>query len=70
MKRPADRSICVRCAGAAIGRIWLVALAAAIAMLFSEVGSAHEVRPAYLSVRDEAPNEFRTIDGSIIEGTG
>ena len=68
MKRPADRSICVRCAGAAIGRIWLVALAAAIAMLFSEVGSAHEVRPAYLSVQEEAPNEFSVLFKTPMQG--
>jgi hypothetical protein len=41
--------------------VWLVVLAAAIAMLSAAAASAHEVRPAYLSVQEEAPNEFSVL---------
>jgi hypothetical protein len=37
-------------------------------MLFSETASAHEVRPAYLSVQEEAPNEFSVLFKTPMQG--
>jgi hydrogenase/urease accessory protein HupE len=48
--------------------VWLIVLAAAIAMLFSGVASAHEVRPAYLSLQEQAPNEFNVLFKTPMQG--
>ena len=53
---------------AAIGYLWPIVLAAAIALLLSERASAHEVRPAYLSVQEEAPNEFSVLFKTPMQG--
>ena len=36
----------------------VLAVAIAIVLLIPQFASAHEVRPAYLSIQEEAPNEF------------
>lgn len=61
-------SALARGADAAMQCVRLVVLTAAIAMLFSEVASAHEVRPAYLSVREEAPNAFSVLFKTPMQG--
>jgi hydrogenase/urease accessory protein HupE len=48
--------------------VWLIVLAAAIAMLFSPPASAHEVRPAYLSLEEQAPNEFSVLFKTPMQG--
>jgi hydrogenase/urease accessory protein HupE len=48
--------------------IRLVVLAAAIAVLFPVVASAHEVRPASLSIQEEAPNEFSVLFKTPMQG--
>jgi hypothetical protein len=53
---------------ATIDNIMLVAMAAAFAMLITGVASAHEVRPAYLSVQQEAPNEFSVLFKTPMQG--
>ena len=37
-------------------------------LLFSDSASAHEVRPAYLSVQEEAPNEFSVLFKTPMQG--
>ncbi|WP_413468587.1 HupE/UreJ family protein [Mesorhizobium muleiense] len=49
-------------------RVRLVVLTAAIAVLFPLVTSAHEVRPAYLSVQEDAPNEFSVLLKTPMQG--
>ena len=63
MSRQVDRR-----AHAAIGYLWTVVLAAAIAMFLSVGASAHEVRPAYLSVQEDAPNEFSVLFKTPMQG--
>ncbi|SIT57894.1 conserved membrane hypothetical protein [Mesorhizobium prunaredense] len=46
---------------------WLL-LTAAVAMPFSLTASAHEVRPAYLSVEEHAPNEFSVLFKTPMRG--
>ncbi|KQW54861.1 MULTISPECIES: HupE/UreJ family protein [Ensifer] len=60
-------SLFVREACSAARLVWLVALTVA-AMLFSEAAFAHEVRPAYLSIREEAPNELRVLFKTPMQG--
>ena len=49
---------------------WLrrIVLAAAMSMLLAGVASAHEVRPAYLSVREDAPNDFSVLFKTPMQG--
>ena len=49
---------------------WLrrIVLAAAMSMLLAGVASAHEVRPAYLSVREDAPNDFSVLLKTPMQG--
>ncbi|MCF6110868.1 HupE/UreJ family protein [Mesorhizobium muleiense] len=61
-------SALVRGADAAMQRVRLVVLTAAIAVLFPLVTSAHEVRPAYLSVQEDAPNEFSVLLKTPMQG--
>ena len=68
MSRQVERPLLVRRARAAIGYLWPFVLAAAIALLLSERASAHEVRPAYLSVQEEAPNEFSVLFKTPMQG--
>jgi hypothetical protein len=68
MRRQAARSVLVRGARAATERVRLIVLAAAVAMLFSPLASAHEVRPAYLSVQEEASNEFSVLFKTPMQG--
>ncbi|MGX5805965.1 HupE/UreJ family protein [Bradyrhizobium sp. Arg314] len=49
-------------------RVALVMLAAAIIVLLPAAASAHEVRPAYLSVQEEAPNEFSVLFKTPMQG--
>ena len=49
------------------GCVWLIALTVA-AMLFSKAAFAHEVRPAYLSVQEEAPNELSVLFKTPMQG--
>ncbi|WP_192179875.1 HupE/UreJ family protein [Mesorhizobium amorphae] len=46
----------------------LVVLAVAVAMLFPLIATAHEVRPAYLSLQEEAPNEFSVLLKTPMQG--
>ena len=46
----------------------MLVLAAAIVMLVPQSASAHEVRPAYLSVQEEAPNEFSVLFKTPMQG--
>ena len=48
--------------------ILLIAMAAAFAMLIAGIASAHEVRPAYLSVEEGAPNEFSVLFKTPMQG--
>jgi len=68
MKRPAERSAFIRLGCAATECIRLFAFAAALATLFSQVAAAHEVRPAYLSVQEEAANEFSVLFKTPMQG--
>lgn len=61
-------STLVRDARAAMECVRLVVLTAAIAMLVPLVASAHEVRPAYLSVQEDAPNEFSVLLKTPMQG--
>ena len=63
-----DRSALVHRAHAAIGHLWPVVIAAGIAMFLYASASAHEVRPAYLSVQEEAPNEFSILFKTPMQG--
>jgi hypothetical protein len=51
-----------------MARIRLAAMAAAVAMLVPGLACAHEVRPAYLSVQEEAPNEFSVLFKTPMQG--
>jgi hydrogenase/urease accessory protein HupE len=53
---------------AAVKRMWLALLAAAMAMQLTAIAAAHEVRPAYLSVHEEAPNEFSILFKTPMQG--
>ena len=68
MSRQVERPLIVRRARAAIGYLWPLVLAAAIALLLSERASTHEVRPAYLSVEEEAPNLFSVLFKTPMQG--
>ena len=68
MNRQVDQSARVRHAGGAMGYLWTVVLAAAILVLVSGGASAHEVRPAYLSVQEEATNEFSVLFKTPMQG--
>jgi hydrogenase/urease accessory protein HupE len=66
MSRRVDRSVFVRGSYAA-GCVWLFALMLAAA-LFSQAASAHEVRPAYLSIQEGAPNEYSVLFKTPMQG--
>jgi hydrogenase/urease accessory protein HupE len=51
-----------------IENMLLIAMAATFAMLITGVASAHEVRPAYLSVQEDAPNEFSVLFKTPMQG--
>ncbi|AEG56942.1 HupE/UreJ family protein [Sinorhizobium meliloti] len=67
MSRRADRSVFARAGYAAVVCVWLFVLMVT-ATLFSEAASAHEVRPAYLSIREEAPNEYSVLFKTPMRG--
>ena len=48
--------------------LWHIVLAAAVSMLLAGVASAHEVRPAYLSVQEDAPNDFSVLFKTPMQG--
>ena len=66
MSRHVEVALLIR--RAAIGYLWAIVLAVAIALLLSERASAHEVRPAYLSIQEEAPNEFSVLFKTPMQG--
>ncbi|WP_208249935.1 HupE/UreJ family protein [Rhizobium sp. T1470] len=67
MSGRAQRSVLVRaCEGTA--SVWLIVLTLAAAMLFWVAAFAHEVRPAYLSIREEASNEFNVLFKTPMQG--
>ena len=68
MRRLAKGSTLVLGPRAALGCVRLVALTAAIAALFCEAAYSHEVRPAYLSLKEEAPNEFSVLFKTPMQG--
>ncbi|WP_085028705.1 HupE/UreJ family protein [Ensifer aridi] len=67
MSRRADRPLFERARYAAAGYVWLFALMIGAA-LFSQAASAHEVRPAYLSIQEEAPNEYSVLFKTPMRG--
>ncbi|WP_246724959.1 HupE/UreJ family protein [Rhizobium ruizarguesonis] len=66
MSALAQRSMLVRAVRIGTALVWLIVLAAA--MLFSVSVSAHEVRPAYLSIQEDAPNDFSVIFKTPMQG--
>ena len=68
MRRLAKWFALVRGARAALECVRLVVLTAAIAVLFCEVAYSHEVRPAYLSLKEEASNEFSVLFKTPMQG--
>lgn len=68
MRRLANWSALARVARAALECARLVVLTAAVAALFCEVAYSHEVRPAYLSLNEEAPNEFSVLFKTPMQG--
>ena len=46
----------------------VLAVAIAIVLLIPQFASAHEVRPAYLSIQEEAPNEFSVLFKTPMQG--
>ncbi|WP_348625627.1 HupE/UreJ family protein [Mesorhizobium sp. L103C119B0] len=58
----------VRVVRAAMQCVRLAVLTACIAMLVPLVAAAHEVRPAYLSVQEDAPNEFSVLLKTPMQG--
>ena len=53
---------------AAMECVRLAVLTACVAMLVPLIASAHEVRPAYLSVYEDAPNEFSVLLKTPMQG--
>jgi HupE / UreJ protein len=47
---------------------WLLVVAALLATLIAGVAGAHEVRPAYLSLQEEGPSEFRVLFKTPMQG--
>jgi hypothetical protein len=68
MNRQVDQSARVRHVGGAICYLWTVMLAAAIPVLVSGGTFAHEVRPVYLSVQEDAPNDFSVLFKTPMQG--
>jgi HupE / UreJ protein len=68
MRRAFERSVLAPAVRAVIENILLIAMAAAFAMLITGIASAHEVRPAYLSVEEGAPNEFSVLFKTPMQG--
>ena len=68
MNRQIDQSAHVRHVVSAIGYLWTVMLAIAVSVLVSGGASAHEARPAYLSVQEEATNEFSVLFKTPMQG--
>jgi hypothetical protein len=50
------------------GRLWRHSFAIAVAFLVAVPVSAHEVRPAYLSLQEEAPGEFSVLFKTPMQG--
>lgn len=69
MSRLAARVAGYRDARAALLRwLWRIVLAAAMSMLLAAGASAHEVRPAFLSIQEEAPNDFSVLFKTPMQG--
>jgi hydrogenase/urease accessory protein HupE len=68
MRQRGERSVLGQRAHAATAWPWLLMLAAVIATLAPVAASAHEVRPAYLSVQEVAPNEFSVLFKTPMQG--
>lgn len=68
MRRLAKWPDFVRGGRSAVECVRLVLLTAAIAALFCEAAYSHEVRPAYLSLKEEAPNEFSVLFKTPMQG--
>ncbi|CAH2402999.1 HupE/UreJ family protein [Mesorhizobium ventifaucium] len=69
MSRPAHRVADSRAGRVALfGWLSWLALVAATAIVLTQHASAHEVRPAYLSVQEEAPNEFSVLFKTPMRG--
>jgi hypothetical protein len=58
----------LRVVQAAMECVRLAVLTAGMAMLVPLVAAAHEVRPAYLSVQEDAPNEFSVLFKTPMQG--
>ncbi len=67
MTRRAQRSERVRAVCEGTVSVWLIALTV-VAALYSVAAVAHEVRPAYLSILEEAPNEFDVLFKTPTQG--
>lgn len=68
MRRPGEPSVLGQRAHAATAWLWLVVMAAVITMLVPMAAFAHEVRPSYLSVQEDAPNEFSVLFKTPMQG--
>ena len=68
MRDQAEQSMLAPRSCAALGYVWLVALGAVITATLTDGASAHEVRPAYLSVQEVAPNEFSVLFKTPMQG--
>ncbi|MDW9368848.1 HupE/UreJ family protein [Sinorhizobium meliloti] len=66
MSPQVTRSVLARVAFAAT--VWLLLLTVAAAVLSAKAASAHEVRPAYLSIQEVAPNEFSVLFKTPMRG--
>ena len=69
MSRQAELASLIRRGRADIGRLLSLLLAATVVFLLPhQAASAHEVRPAYLSVQEDAPNEFSVLFKTPMQG--
>ena len=69
MNRQTELTSFIRRRGAEIGQLLLLVLAAALTSLLPpQPAFAHEVRPAFLSVQEEAPNEFSVLFKTPMQG--
>ncbi|WP_026617506.1 HupE/UreJ family protein [Ensifer aridi] len=68
MSRQATRSVLARAGFAGTGYVWLFLLTVVAAVLSPNAASAHEVRPAFLSIQEVAPNEFTVLFKTPMQG--
>lgn len=68
MSRPTLPAELRHCVCAVICSSWRIVLSAAIVVLVLQSASAHEMRPAYLSIQEDAPTEFSVLFKTPMQG--